>query len=69
VDIPTIETERLILRGHTPEDFPAFAAMWADPVVTRFIGGAPLAEEDAWAKYLRVAGHWALLGYGFWSIV
>jgi len=69
VDIPTIETERLILRGHTPEDFPAFAAMWADPVVTRFIGGAPLAEEDAWSKYLRVAGHWALLGYGFWSIV
>lgn len=69
MDIPTIETERLILRGHTPEDFPAFAAMWADPVVTRFIGGAPLSEEDAWAKYLRVAGHWALLGYGFWSIV
>lgn len=69
MDIPTIETERLILRGHTPEDFPAYAAMWADPVVTRFLGGAPLAEEDAWAKYLRVAGHWALLGYGFWSIV
>jgi len=69
MDIPTIETERLILRGHKPEDFPAFAAMWADPVVTRFIGGAPLSEEDAWAKYLRVAGHWALLGYGFWSIV
>ena len=69
MDIPTIETERLILRGHTPEDCPAFAAMWADPVVTRFIGGAPLSEEDAWAKYLRVAGHWALLGYGFWSIV
>ena len=69
MDIPTIETERLILRGHAPEDFPAFAAMWADPVVTRFIGGAPLSEEDAWAKYLRVAGHWALLGYGFWSIV
>lgn len=69
MDIPTIETERLILRGHTPEDFPAFAAMWADPVVTRFIGGAPLSEEDAWSKYLRVAGHWALLGYGFWSIV
>lgn len=69
MDIPTIETGRLILRGHTPEDFPAYAAMWADPVVTRFIGGAPLAEEDAWAKYLRVAGHWALLGYGFWCIV
>lgn len=67
--IPTVETERLILRGHTHEDFPAFAAMWADPVVTRFLGGNPLSEEDAWAKLLRVTGHWALLGFGFWSVV
>jgi RimJ/RimL family protein N-acetyltransferase len=66
--IPRIETSRLFLRGHTPEDFPAFAAMWADPVVTRFIGGSPLSEEDAWAKFQRVAGHWALLGFGFWGI-
>lgn len=65
---PIIETSRLILRGHTLEDFPAYAAMWADPVVTRFIGGSPLAEEDAWGKFLRVAGHWALLGHGFWAI-
>ncbi|HWA91754.1 MAG TPA: GNAT family N-acetyltransferase [Rhizomicrobium sp.] len=68
MDIPRVETERLILRGHTLEDFPAFAAMWADPDVTRYIGGAPLSEEDAWAKFLRVAGHWALQGFGFWAI-
>lgn len=67
--IPTIETERLILRGHTLEDFPSYARMWADPVVTRFIGGVPLAEEEAWAKFMRLAGHWALLGFGFWAIV
>lgn len=68
MDIPRVETERLILRGQTVEDFPAFAAMWADPVVTRYIGGVPLGEEDAWAKFLRIAGHWALMGYGFWAI-
>jgi RimJ/RimL family protein N-acetyltransferase len=68
VTYPILETERLILRVQTLEDFPAFAAMWADPVVTRFIGGAPLSEEDAWAKFLRIAGHWALMGYGFWGI-
>jgi RimJ/RimL family protein N-acetyltransferase len=67
-NIPVIETQRLILRGQTKEDFPAFAAMWADPVVTRFIGGAPLSEEDAWSKFMRIAGHWALLGFGFWGI-
>ncbi len=69
MDIPVIETERLILRGHTVEDFPSYAAMWREPIVTRFIGGAPLSEEDAWAKFMRLAGHWALLGFGFWAIV
>ena len=68
MDIPRVETERLVLRGHTLEDFPSFAAMWADPQVTRYVGGAPLSEEDAWAKFLRVTGHWALLGHGFWAI-
>ena len=29
--IPSIETERLILRGYAPDDFEAFAAIWADP--------------------------------------
>src|ERR1700679_683147 len=68
MDIPVLETDRLILRGHRIDDFPSYAAMWAEPVVTRFIGGAPLGEEDAWAKFLRIAGHWALMGYGFWAI-
>ncbi len=65
---PALTTERLFLRVQTKEDFPAFAAMWADPIVTRYIGGAPLSEEDAWAKFMRIAGHWALLGFGFWGI-
>jgi RimJ/RimL family protein N-acetyltransferase len=67
-NIPVIETSRLILRGQTREDFPAFAAMWADPVVTRYIGGSPLSEEDSWSKFMRIAGHWSLLGFGFWGI-
>jgi RimJ/RimL family protein N-acetyltransferase len=67
-NIPVIETERLILRVQTTEDFPAFAAMWADPVVTRYIGGTPLNEEESWAKFMRIAGHWALLGFGYWGI-
>ena len=68
MDIPVLETKRLILRGHRPDDFTAYAEMWADPGVTRFIGGAPLSEEDAWAKYSRVFGQWELLGFGFWSL-
>ena len=68
LDIPTLETERLILRGHTTADFAAYAAMWADPAFVKFSGGTPLSEEDAWARFLRPLGHWHLLGFGFWAI-
>jgi len=61
-----LETERLRLRGHRLEDFAQCAAMWADPVVTRYIGGKPLNEEESWARFLRYAGHWSLLGFGYW---
>jgi RimJ/RimL family protein N-acetyltransferase len=63
---PTLETERLILRGHRVEDFPDCAKLWADPIVTRFIGGTPQTSEDAWNRLLRYAGHWSLLRFGYW---
>jgi len=40
VEVPVVETERLRLRGYRPEDFADCAAMWADPEVTRYIGGS-----------------------------
>jgi RimJ/RimL family protein N-acetyltransferase len=58
----------LILRGHRLEDFDALAAMWADPQVTRFITGTPATREESWARLLRYAGHWSLLGFGFWAV-
>jgi RimJ/RimL family protein N-acetyltransferase len=42
--------------------------MWADPIVTRYIGGKPLNAEESWARLLRYAGHWALLGFGYWVV-
>jgi RimJ/RimL family protein N-acetyltransferase len=66
--IPVLTTERLRLRAHRLEDFTAFAAMWADPRVTEFISGRPSTEELSWARLLRYAGHWALLGFGYWAI-
>ena len=68
VQVPVLETERLTLRGHRLDDFSASAAMWADPNVTRHIGGHPLTEEEAWTKFLRYVGHWALLGFGYWVV-
>ncbi len=67
-EVPFLETPRLILRGHRLDDFVHSAAMWADPNVTQYIGGKPLTEEESWTKFLRYAGHWALLGFGYWVV-
>jgi len=67
-EVPAIETPRLTLRGHRLDDFIDCVAMWADPIVTRYIGGKPFSEEDTWARFLRYAGHWLLMGFGYWAI-
>ena len=65
---PVVETERLILRGHTLADFDECAAMWGDALVTRHISVRPSTEEETWGRVLRYAGLWALLGYGYWAV-
>ncbi len=66
--VPALQTDRLILREHRLEDFDSIAEMWRDPEVTRYISGKPRPEEEAWTKFLRDAGHWAHLGYGYWIV-
>ena len=66
--IPTLETARLTLRGYRLDDYASCAALWADPNVTRFVGGRPLSAEESWARLLRYIGHWCLLGYGYWVV-
>lgn len=66
--IPTLVTERLILRGHTPADLADSLALWTDPGVIRFIGGHTSSEHEVWQRLLRYAGMWALVGYGYWAI-
>ncbi len=65
---PVIETDRLVLRGHRLDDFAPCAALWADPEVTRFISATPSTEEETWTRFLRYAGHWAMMGFGYWAI-
>jgi RimJ/RimL family protein N-acetyltransferase len=66
--IPVFETERLMLRGHTVDDGPNEIALWTDPDVTRYIGGKPSTAEECWSRLLRYAGHWSLLGFGYWIL-
>ena len=65
---PALDTTRLTLRTHTAADFADSTAMWADPAVTRHIGGRPSTAEETWARVLRYAGHWTLLGFGYWAV-
>ncbi|HEX3745774.1 MAG TPA: GNAT family N-acetyltransferase [Bryobacteraceae bacterium] len=66
--VPVLETARLLLRGHCLSDFPACAAMWADPAVSRQLGRKPFTEEESWTRLLRYVGHWSLLGFGYWVV-
>ena len=66
--IPEIETDRLIIRAHRLGDYAECVAMWADPVVTRHIGGKPSMPQQTWMRILGYAGHWSLLGFGYWAV-
>ncbi|TPI17071.1 GNAT family N-acetyltransferase [Mesorhizobium sp. B4-1-3] len=66
--VPILQTARTVLRPHRLGDFETYAAMWAEPAVTRFIGGKPRTHEESWMRFLRHAGLWSLIGYGFWAI-
>ena len=66
--IPVIETERLRLRGMVKPDFAAFAAIWQEPEVVRYIGREPRSEADSWNVFLKIAGTWAIEGFGQWAI-
>jgi RimJ/RimL family protein N-acetyltransferase len=69
VEAPTLETERLRLRGFRHTDLDAYARFCADPEVMRYIAaGMPLNRGEAWRQMAFFAGHWSLLGYGMWAL-
>jgi len=67
MNIPTLETERLLLRAWRESDLEALASMFADPEVTRFLG-PPLARNDTWRSLAAMIGHWVLRGFGMWAV-
>jgi RimJ/RimL family protein N-acetyltransferase len=67
--IPTIETERLVLRGWTEADLDPLAAMYAQERVVRYLGNAETATRDeTWRAIAMMLGHWELRGYGPWAV-
>jgi RimJ/RimL family protein N-acetyltransferase len=69
MDVPRIVTDRLILRGFDASDIEAYAALMADPAVTRYLGdGRPLGRPEAWRQLALIIGHWTLRGFGLWAV-
>lgn len=64
--IPTLNTERLILRAPCEADFDAECAFYASPRA-EYVGGQ-LSREQVWRMLACFVGHWAFRGYGFWGI-
>ena len=65
---PRIETDRLVLRALTLEDFDDYAAVAADPGTFRFCERGPMTSDEGWARFLADVGHWALAGWGLFAI-
>jgi RimJ/RimL family protein N-acetyltransferase len=67
-DIPTVTTERLLLRPFRESDVEPFCALMQDPEVVRFIGDHQVPTlEDCWRAIAASIGHWVLRGYGHWA--
>jgi len=67
VEIPTVETERLLLRAWSAADREPFAAMNADPEVMRYMSGR-LDRAGSDALVDRIIEDWATNGFGLWAI-
>ncbi|MEQ9812592.1 MAG: GNAT family N-acetyltransferase [Azospirillaceae bacterium] len=65
---PTLTTPRLSLAPHTLADYEDSCRLWGDAEVVRYISGTPSTRSEVWQRLLRYAGHWELLGYGFFVL-
>lgn len=66
LDVPVLETERLILRAPEPQDYPAFRNYYASPRSVHT--GGPLDERDAWRGFSAEIGQWVMRGIGMRTI-
>jgi len=67
MNIPVIETERLLLREfRESSDFESYAEFYASEQ-THYYGG-PLDRASAWRAAATMMGHWIIRGYGAWAV-
>jgi RimJ/RimL family protein N-acetyltransferase len=67
VALPTLVTERLVLRPWRDDDVEPFAAMSADPEVMEHYP-AVLSRAETYASIQRIRAHFAREGFGLWAL-
>ncbi|MGR3648106.1 MAG: GNAT family N-acetyltransferase [Shimia sp.] len=65
--IPTVETDRLILRAFSEADLDAVFA-FNQTERSHWVGGPKETRHECWRVIIGILGHWAVRGYGFWMI-
>ena len=68
MDIPVLQTKRLVLRAMGEHDLIAFEAIFTDERVYRWLGGESPSRAEVWRSIATNLGHWALRGYGQWAL-
>jgi RimJ/RimL family protein N-acetyltransferase len=68
--IPSLKTERLLLRAFNKDDLDPFAEMVGDLDVMQraTYDGIPMTESQAWNWLCLMLGHWHMRGYGIWGV-
>ena len=66
--IPVLSSEHLEMRGPQTEDFQTYRDFFADAEASHSYGG-PMTPDGAWRVLATDIGHWALRGYGRWSVI
>lgn len=66
---PTLETERLLIRGYRKDDLAGQFALVGDDATMRFVGGKGLGLEETWRRMAATVGMWPLVGFGGWAVI
>ncbi len=65
--IPTLTTDRLVLRAPEAADFPEFRDYFLSNRA-QYTGGPYADARQAWILFAAEIGHWALHGFGMWTV-
>ncbi len=65
---PVLETQRLILRKPSADDFEGYALMLGDARVMKNFNSDPLDRAGSWRNLAMMMGHWSLRGTGLFSV-